>query len=223
MGKVLLFGLTPFLTISLDSVILIVLNAVLQSRGGPGTGDTLVSCNTIVQSYMLLITMPMGGITGGCQPIVSYNYGAGNTARIRKAIRYVLLLCLAFTAGMTVITFTLSPLFVRLFTSDQALVPLTVKYIRRFCLCAVPLAAQYTAVDMSTALGRVRHSLFCSVNRKVWFTALTLALPALLGAADAAFWAEPIVDLGCAAITSCLVFTTLPDFLRRRELEQTLS
>lgn len=154
---------------------------MLQSRGGPGTGDTLVSCNTIVQSYMLLITMPMGGITGGCQPIVSYNYGAGNTARIRKAIRYVLLLCLAFTAGMTVITFTLSPLFVRLFTSDQALVPLTVKYIRRFCLCAVPLAAQYTAVDMSTALGRVRHSLFCSVNRKVWFTALTLALPALLG------------------------------------------
>ena len=116
-----------------------------------------------------------------------------------------------------------SELFVRLFTSDQALVPLTVKYIRRFCLCAVPLAAQYTAVDMSTALGRVRHSLFCSVNRKVWFTALTLALPVLLGAADAAFWAEPIVDLGCAAITSCLVFTTLPDFLRRRELEQTLS
>ena len=48
-------------------------------------------------------------------------------------------------------------------------------------------------------------------------------LPALLGAADAAFWAEPIVDLGCATITSCLVFTTLPDFLRRRELEQTLS
>ena len=61
------------------------------------------------------------------------------------------------------------------------------------------------------------------MNRKVWFTALTLALPALLGAADAAFWAEPIVDLGCATITSCLVFTTLPDFLRRRELEQTLS
>ena len=218
MGKVLLFGLTPFLTISLDSVILIVLNAVLQSRGGPGMGDTLVSCNTIVQSYMLLITMPMGGITGGCQPIVSYNYGAGSTGRIRRAIRYVLLLCLAFTTVMTAITFTLSPLFVRLFTSDQALIPLTVRYIRRFCLCVIPLAVQYTAVDMSTALGRVRHSLFCSLNRKIWFTVLTVALPALMGAADAAFWAEPIVDLGCAVLTSLLVFTTLPGFLRRREL-----
>lgn len=69
MGKVLLFGLTPFLTISLDSVILIVLNAVLQSRGGPGTGDTLVSCNTIVQSYMLLITMPMGASPAGASPL----------------------------------------------------------------------------------------------------------------------------------------------------------
>ena len=218
MGRVLLFGLTPFLTISLDSVILIVLNAVLQSRGGPGLGDTLVSCNTIVQSYMLLITMPMGGITGGCQPIVSYNYGAGDTGRIRKAIRYVLLLCLAFTTAMTVITFTLSPLFVRLFTSDQALIPLTVKYIRRFCLCVIPLAVQYTAVDMSTALGRVRYSLTCSLTRKVAFTVLTLALPALLNAADAAFWAEPTVDLCCAIFTSLLVFTTLPAFLRRREL-----
>ena len=218
MGSVLRFGLTPFLTISLDSVILILLNAVLQRRGGAAMGDVLVSCNTIVQSYVLLITMPLGGITGGCQPIASYNYGAGNTARVRKGIRYVTLLCLAFTGVMTLCTFTLSPLFVRLFTQDGVLAALAVEYIKRLFLFVLPLAEQYTAVDMSTALGRIRLSLFCSLNRKFWFTVLVFALPSLLGAADAAFWAEPIVDLCCAILTSLLVFTTLPAFLRQREV-----
>ena len=39
------------------------MNAVLQYHGGPGYGDTLITCATIVQSYMLLITSPMLGIT----------------------------------------------------------------------------------------------------------------------------------------------------------------
>lgn len=218
MGSVLRFGLTPFLTISLDSGILILLNAVLQRQGGAVLGDILVSCNTIVQSYMLLITMPLGGITGGCQPIVSYNYGAGDTGRIRTAIRYVAGLCVAFTAVMTLCTFTLSPLFVRLFTQDNRLATLSVKYIRRFCLFVIPLGLQYTAVDMSTAMGRIRFALSCSLTRKFCFTVLTLALPLLLGAADAAFWAEPIVDLCCPILTCGILLATLPGYLRQREL-----
>ncbi|MFQ7854671.1 MAG: hypothetical protein ACLRIS_05630 [Flavonifractor plautii] len=48
-----------------------------------GAGDTLVTCATIVQSYLLLITMPMGGLTLGSQPVVSFNYGAANLERIK--------------------------------------------------------------------------------------------------------------------------------------------
>ena len=33
-----------------------------------------MTCATIVQSYLLIITMPMGGITLGTQPVVSFNY-----------------------------------------------------------------------------------------------------------------------------------------------------
>ena len=36
----------------------------------------LVTCNTIVQSFMLVVTMPLGGISGGTQGILGYNYGA---------------------------------------------------------------------------------------------------------------------------------------------------
>ena len=49
---------------------------MLQYYGGPEYGDTLITAATIVQSYMLLITSPMLGITGGSQPLISFNYGA---------------------------------------------------------------------------------------------------------------------------------------------------
>ena len=52
--RIAVFGLSPFLIIASDSVLLIVLNTVLQRYGGPGEGDVLVTCATIVQSYLLL-------------------------------------------------------------------------------------------------------------------------------------------------------------------------
>lgn len=71
MKRIVTFGFSPFLILASDSILLIVLNTVLQRYGGPGEGDTLLTCATIVQSYLLLITMPMGGITLGSQPVVT--------------------------------------------------------------------------------------------------------------------------------------------------------
>lgn len=83
--RVLSLGLSPFLTYALDSIILIILNSILQRCGGPGEGDILITCAAIVQSYMLLIAMPMSGITLGCQRVVSFNLGAGNGERVKQA------------------------------------------------------------------------------------------------------------------------------------------
>ena len=214
-GRIASFGLTPFLIIATDSVLLIVLNAVLQRYGGPGEGDILVTCATIVQSYMCIITMPMGGITGGCQSVVSFNYGAGQPGRIKRAIRYICALCLAFTALMTVFTYTLSPLLVRLFTADAALMARTVGYIKVYTFGIIPLAVQYTLVDEVTAMGHLRLALFCSLFRKATFLAGTVLFPALLSA-DAAFYAEPVCDVLCAAVTAVLFLLSFPKMIAGR-------
>ena len=211
--RVLSFGLSPFLIIATDSVLLIVLNTVLQRYGGPGLGDTLVTCATIVQSYLLLITMPMGGMTLGTQPVVSFNYGAGQPGRIREAMRAIVGLCLAFCAAMMVVTHTLSPLFVGLFTSDADVAARSVHYIKIFTAMILPLAVQYPLVDETTALGRVRQALFCSMFRKSVFLACLLLLPRFFGA-EATFFSEPIADLVAAAVTTVLFLRTFPGILR---------
>lgn len=82
--KILTLGISPFLILATDSVIIIVLNSVLQKFGGPSEGDILITCATIVQSFMMLITGPMLGISSGTQAILSYNYGAKEIKRVKK-------------------------------------------------------------------------------------------------------------------------------------------
>ena len=65
MGRILLTGLTPFLIVAVDNVMIITMNAVLQRYGGPELGDQMVTCATIAQSFMLVVTMPLGGISSG--------------------------------------------------------------------------------------------------------------------------------------------------------------
>ena len=156
------------------------LNTVLQRYGGPELGDTLVTCATIVQSYLLLITMPMGGLTLGSQPVVSFNYGAANLERIKRAIQSIVALCVTFCVLMTVVTHTLSPVFVGLFTQNPEVAARSVRYIKVFTAMIIPLAIQYPLVDETTALGHVRLALFCSIFRKCVFLAGLLLLPALV-------------------------------------------
>lgn len=211
--RVLSFGLSPFLIIATDSVLLIVLNTVLQRYGGPGLGDTLVTCATIVQSYLLLITMPMGGMTLGTQPVISFNYGAGKPERIRQAMKSIVGLCLGFCAVMMVVTHTLSPYFVRLFTQDADLAARSVRYIKVFTAMILPLAIQYPLVDQTTAMGHVRLALFCSLFRKSVFLSCLLLLPALVSP-EATFLSEPIADVVAATMTTCLFLRFFPRMLR---------
>ena len=212
-GRVLGFGLSPFLTIATDSVLLIVLNTVLQRYGGPGLGDTLVTCATVVQSYLLVITMPLSGITLGTQPVISFNYGAGRPTRVRRAMRDIVLLCLGFVGLMMVVTHTLSPLFVRLFTGDADLAERSVAYIKLFTCMIIPLGIQYPLVDESIALGQVNRALFCSLFRKSVFMAGLLLLPRFFGA-EATFFSEPIADVAAASMSSVLFLRAYPGVLR---------
>lgn len=215
MKQIASFGLSPFLIIASDSILLIVLNTVLQRYGGPGEGDILVTCATIVQSYLLLITMPLGGLTLGSQPVVSFNYGAGNAARVKQAIRWITILCVLFCTIMTIITHTVSPLYVSLFTRDSEIMLRSVRYIKMFTAMIIPLAFQYALVDETTALGQVRLALFCSMFRKTIFLSALFLLPALFSA-EATFFSEPIADLVSAIMTVTLFLHFFPRILAER-------
>ena len=217
MGRILAIGFTPFAIIAVDNVMIIAMNMVLQRYGG-AQGDLLVTCATIAQSFMLVVTMPLGGISGGTQSILSFNYGARHMRRVRTAQRYIFALCAGYTALMTALAWLGGPLFVRLFTDDAAVAEQALWAIRVCTLSLVPLGIQYAIVDGFTAIGQVRFSLPLSFWRKlVYFVALFLC-PALWGA-QAAFYAEPVSDLLGPAVTVAVYLLGMRRVLRRRLLQ----
>ncbi|HJD37167.1 MAG TPA: MATE family efflux transporter [Candidatus Blautia ornithocaccae] len=203
-SRILTLGISPFLILATDSVILIVLNTVLQTYGGPKEGDLLITCATIVQSYMMLITGPMLGISSGTQAILSYNYGAKNIARVKSAEKYILLLCLCFTTIMFLVSRTIPEYFISIFTRDPAQIDLCVWGIRVFTMMIIPLSFQYVFVDGFTALGRSKTALFLSVFRKGDYMLFTMVLPIFFGARSA-FYAQPLAD-GIGAVMSSIAF-----------------
>ena len=168
-------------------------------------------------SFMQIITLPMGGITSGTQPVLSYNYGAGNSARVRKGEACILILCLIFTTVMFLIARFASVYFVKIFTRDEALIAMSVKYIHIYTLAIIPLALQYTFVDGLTALGIAPAAISLSLFRKIAvMLTLTFLLPQLYGA-EAVFYAEPIADVVSAVSSSTVFFLLIGKILKKRE------
>jgi putative MATE family efflux protein len=214
-GRVLAMGLTPFSIIAVDNAMIIAMNAVLQRYGGAGQGDTLITVATIVQSFMLVVTMPLGGISGGTQPILSFNYGARQVERVTKAQRRIFLWCLTYTCIMFVMARLAGPLFVKLFTSD-ALVAEKANWAIRVCtLALIPLGIQYEIVDGFTAIGQVRFSWPLSFWRKAVYFAALFILPALFGA-EATFYAEPISDVIGPATSMVIHALAMNKLMKRR-------
>lgn len=60
-------GLSPFLIIATDSIIIIISNMMLKTYGG-AEADMWITVSTVVQAFLSVITMPLLGISTGTQP-----------------------------------------------------------------------------------------------------------------------------------------------------------
>ena len=212
--RVLTIGFTPFIIIAMDNVMIITMNAILQKYGGAERGDLLITCVTIAQSFMLVVTMPLGGITSGTQAVLAYNFGAGKTDRVKSAQKYIFILAAAYTTLLFVLARTIGVLFVRLFTADPVVAAEALRAIRIFTLAIIPLAFQYEIVDGFTGLGQVQVALPLSFFRKgLYFVSLFL-LPAMFGA-EAAFFAEPVSDIAGPVVSAIVYIVSMKGILAK--------
>ena len=215
MRKVIFLGLSPFLIVAFDNVLVIAMNASLQHYGGP-EGDMLLTCNTIVQSFMLMVTMPLGGITGGTQSILGYNFGARRSDRVLAAQQWIVTLALIFAAVMFIIAQAVPQYFVRIFTREPEYVELTVWAIRVFTLGIIPLSIQYGIVDGYTGMGIAPIAISLSAFRKTLYLLGVFLIPMIFGV-RAVFYTEPFSDFLGTAVSIAVYLLTMKKILRRRE------
>ena len=208
-------GLSPFVMQSTESLIAICFNSSLLRYGG----DMAVGTMTVLTSIMQFSNMPLQGLTQGAQPIVSYNFGAKNTARVRETFRLLLKVCLIYSVSLWALIELAPGLFARIFTPDAALIAFTTRVLRIYCaglfLFGIQIACQMTFVSIGSAL----CSIIVAVLRKfVLLLPLIYLLPALLSdRTTAVYLAEPVADVIAVTCTAILFATQFRKALHKLE------
>ena len=201
---VISLGISPFVMQSTDCFIQLVFNNGMLKYGN----DSYVALMSILFSVMQLVWMPMQGFAQGVQPIISFNYGAGNNERVFSAFKKLFILCLVFSMSIIVILELFPQFFIGMFTSDAQIIEIGKNAIRVFMLSMSLMGMQTACQQTFLALGQAKESVFLAIERKlILLLPLALILPKI-GALGVwgLFLAEPISDF-IAVLTTVSLFS----------------
>lgn len=128
----------------------IVLNRYIIFYGG----DYHLASITIITSISHFFLMVVYGIGQGTQPIFGYNYGAGRIDRTNQALRISLLSVIGFTLVVLFLIEVFPEFFIRMFTSDEELIAITVHNMRIY-LSMLPMVGIHSIA--TTYLQSIKH------------------------------------------------------------------
>ena len=201
---VLALGVSPFIMQATESVITICFNISLAKYGG----NLAVSAMAILSSVMQFTFLPLMGLTQGAQPIISFNYGARNADRVKKAFRLLLIMALSFSTLFWAVIMLFPNIFIGMFSDSENLTQMTAWALRIYMSASLVLGAQTACQQTFIALGKAGVSVFLAVLRKILLLIPLIFILPLIFTADqvfAVFLAEPVADV-LATLTTVLLF-----------------
>lgn len=207
----LALGISGFIMLSTESLLSISFNSSLSRFGG----DLAVGSMTIISSVSQLITLPLSGICQGAQPIVSFNFGAGNKERVLSVFKYTLFICASYTTLGWLLTMLVPHVFAGIFSNDAALIENAAWCMRIYMAGIFAFGFQMSCQQTFVALGQAKTSLLLACLRKlVLLIPLIFILPFFFeNKVFAVFLAEPVSDIAAAAVTTIMFFTKIKGIL----------
>lgn len=122
-------GTATFVMQASESIISVCFNSSLLKYGG----DVAVGAMTILTSVMQFAMLPLQGVAQGAQPITSYNFGAKNSARVKKSFQLLLITSLTYSVILWICVQAFPQIFAGMFTNDASLLAFSAKALRIYC------------------------------------------------------------------------------------------
>lgn len=188
--EIVAIGFSEFTRMAAGSLSIILINSTLARLGG----DTSVAVYGVINRSMSFFFMPLLGIAQGFQPILGFNYGAGNMQRSRQVIRLSITTATALAiAGFLITRFFPGAIF-RLFSTDELLIAEGVKAMGLITFVFFLVGFQIIGSAMFQALGKARPAFILSLSRQVLLLLpLVLLLPRYFGT-PGVWMAFPLAD-----------------------------
>lgn len=209
---ILKFGLPSLFRQGLASVA-----SVLLNRSAAEYGDSAVAAMSIVGKVFMVLFSVLIGFGQGYQPVVGYNYGAGNQKRVREAFWFTLKLGTAAMAAFGILSYVFAPQVIQLFLKEDREVAEIGTMALRMQSIAMPLMALGVVSNMTfQAVGKTISATFLtSMRQGIFFIPLIWLLPGWLGILGVEI-AQPIAD----AVTFVFCIPYMVVFLRRLKAKE---
>lgn len=193
-------GSSLFIMQASESIISVCFNSSLLKYGG----DIAVGAMTILTSVMQFAMLPLQGLGQGAQPIMSYNYGAKNYDRVKRAFFTQFKVCIIFTIASWAVMMLVPQVFAGMFTNNAELKQYTVWTLRVYMAGMFSLGFQICCQQSFMALGQAKVSLIMACLRKlILLIPLIFILPVFMSnKVLAVFLAEPVSDIIAAVVTT---------------------
>lgn len=185
-------GASNFIMNGTNCFVQVICNTTLQIYGG----DMYIGIMTVVGSIREIFSLVVNGLMGGSQPVISYNYGAKEFARVKEAIRFNTVVGLAYTALAWILAFAIPSFWFGLFTDDASLLTEGAKMLKIYFFGFVFMSLQFSGQSTFLALGDSKHAVFFSLLRKaIIVVPLTVLLPMAGFGVSGVFLAEPVSNV----------------------------
>ena len=109
------------------------------------------------------------GLAQGAQPIISYNYGAHNKERVKKAFRLLFTCAVVFSTAFWLVNMLAPKLLVSLFASTPELRDYSAWALRVYLAAAFMMGVQNSCQQTFVALGEAKNFPFSCSAEKDYF------------------------------------------------------
>lgn len=146
-------------------------------------GDAAIAAISVTLRLFMLLFMALLGLAQGLQPLAGYNYGAGNLARTRGAIRIAFFTAVIVGAVAGVLGLRFAPEIMRLFApQDPDVVRMGAIAVRFMSIALIPIGLVVMYGGVFQALGDGRSALLLAAGQQgLFMIPLVIALPRLYG------------------------------------------
>lgn len=207
-SKTIAIGMASFFNQLAMMVVQIVMNNLLRHYGALSIyGESIpIAVSGIVMKVNQITFSIVIGLGQGAQPIISYNYGARQYDRVKKAFRSAL----TVGAAVAVTAFILFQLFpsqiIAMFGqgSDEYF-DFGVKFFRIFLFFTWLNCLQPIASIFFTSIGRSVKGTFLSLTRQILFLMPPMIVLPMFWGIDGMLWSGPIADVLSAAAAIILL------------------
>lgn len=198
---ILAIGAAPSLINAAASAVNAIINNTLMRYGG----DMAVAAAGLLTTLTTMGVMTMNGISQGMQPIVGFNYGAGQFDRMKRA--YTMAVAAASVVAVACSGFGLAfpHLWARAFTTSPELIGSTVHACRMGLWAFWTVGFQVISTTFFMSIGKAGKSIFLSLSRQVIFLIPLMLLLSSRWQLDGLWLAFPLSDLSATLCTVAMI------------------